>query len=99
MTDEQGDAALRLHGEGVVQVSVQVAHRDLGVGQAHAGWLIVDLFTARLAHNPLTALAFNLIGDVCPTAGVFRGAPGEEELSCIGGRHEVPRSRGETWHR
>lgn len=96
MTDEQGYATLRLYGEGVVQVSVQVAHPNFGVGQAHAGWLIVDLFTTRLAHNPLTALAFNFIGDVCSTAGVFRRAPGEEEFSCIGGRHEIPRSRGET---
>lgn len=99
LTNEQGYTTLCLYGEGVVQVSIQFAHPNFGVRQAHTGWLIVDLFTARLAHTSLTALAFNFIGNVCSTAGVFRWAPGEKEFSCIGGSHEVPWSRGETWHR
>lgn len=85
-----------LHGEGVVEVSVQVAHRNLGVGQAHTGRLIADFLTAGLAHNSLAALAFNTVGDVGSTSGVFGWAPGEEEFSCIGGGDEVLWGRGEA---
>lgn len=99
LTNEQGHAALCLYGKGVVQVSIQVAHQNFGVRQAHTGWFIVDLFTTRLAHNSLAALAFNFIGDVCSTAGVLWWAPGENEFSCVGGSHEVPWSRRETWNR
>lgn len=99
LTNEQGYAALSLYGEGVVQVSVQVAHQHFGVCQAHTGWLIVDFFTARLASKPLTALAFNVIGDVRSTACVFGRVPGEKEFSCTGGSQEVSWCRGEAWHR
>lgn len=87
------------HREGVVQVSVQVAHQHFGVRQAHTGRVIVDFFTARLAHDALAALALNVIGDVCSTAGVFRRAPGQEQLSSVGSGHEVPGGRGEAWNR
>lgn len=100
LADEQRrHAALRLHGEGVVQVSVQVAHQDPGVRQPRAGRLVVELLAAGLARAPVAALALHAVGDVCPTAGVFGRAPGKEELSRAGGRHEVPRGRGEAWSR
>lgn len=85
-----------LHGEGVVEVSVQLAHRNLGVSQTHAGRLITDFLSAGLAHHPLTALAFNTVGDVRATSSVFRRAPGEEEFSCAGGGNEVTWGRRES---
>lgn len=99
LTNEEGYAALSLYGEGVVQVSIQVAHQNFRVCQAHIGWLIVDFFTARLAHEPLTALAFNVIGDVRSTSCVLRWAPGEKEFSCTVGSQEVSWCRGEPWHK
>lgn len=85
LTNEEGYAALSLYGEGVVQVSIQVAHQNLGFCQAHIGWLIVDFFTARLAHEPLAALAFNVVGDVRSATCVLWWAPGEKEFSCTVG--------------
>lgn len=99
LTNVEGYAALSLYGEGVVQVSIQVAHQNFGVCQAHIGWLIVDFFTARLAPERLAALAFDVIGDVRSTACVLRRAPGEKEFSSTVGSQEVSRCRGEPWHK
>lgn len=77
-------------------MSVQLAHGNPGVRQAGAGRLVADFLSARLAHNALAALAFNAVGDVGSTSGVFRRAPGEEEVSCGGGGHEVSWGRGEA---
>lgn len=99
LTDEEGYAALSLYAEGVVQVSIQVAHQNFGVRQAHVGWLIMDFFTAGLAHETLAALAFNVIGDVRSTTCVLRRTPGEKEFSCTVGGQEVSWCRGEPWHK
>lgn len=99
LTNEEGYAALSLYGEGVVQVSIQVAHQNFGFCQAHIGWLIVDFFTARLAHEPLASLAFDVIGDVRSTTCVLWWAPREKEFSCTVGSQEVTWCRGEPWHK
>lgn len=85
-----------LNSEGVVEVSIQVTHRDLGVRQAHAGRLIADFFTTGLAYNSFAALAFNTVGDIVSSSSVFRWAPGQEELPCTGGGHQILWGRGKS---
>lgn len=87
---------MSLHGEGVVEVSVQLAQRHLGVGQTRAGRVVADFLSAGLARVSIAALALDAVGDVSAASGVFRRAPRDEEFSCrqlSGGGHEVPWGR------
>lgn len=97
LTNEQWYAAVCLYSEGVVQVSIQVAHQNLGVCQAHTGRLITDFLSTRLARNSLTALTFNIVGNISSTTSVFRWAPGQEEFSCTCGGYKVSWGWGEAW--
>lgn len=90
-------AAVYLHGEGVVEVRLQVADRHPGLGQPGAGRLVADLVPAGQAQRALAALALHAVGEVRAAASLLRGAPGEEQLPAAAGGHQVPGSRGESW--
>lgn len=88
-----------LHSEGVVEVSVKLAHCNLGDRQACTGRLVVDFLSAGLADGALAAPAFDIVGDVSAAASVFRRVPGEQEFACRelgGGGHKVSWGRGEA---
>lgn len=75
LAGKQRHSAVGLHGESVVEVGLQLAHRHPGVHQALAGWLEAHLLPARLARGAITASTLHTVGDVTTAARVLRRAP------------------------
>ena len=74
---ELGHTAVSLHGEGVVQMRVQVTNHNLSVLQDCRTRLEADLLATWDTHGPLAVFALHTVGEVPAAPGHQRQAPGQ----------------------
>ena len=79
LAPEARHAAVGHHAEGVVEVGVQVGHDDRGVPEGSGARFEADLLaTGDAGFGPVrAALTHDAVGEVRPSPGHQRGAPGQ----------------------